>query len=223
MGKRVNELETVKDFFVWRNNPGKNVEKLNIKKTKYLGWKNTDVLYSFLGIYAIGVWVYNKEKFRNTDYMIFCKNSQQRIYSEKFLREIQTSTDYELNELNKQSEKLLRIYSLLGNVIPMWPGGNVAKGKANNGCFDIPERYFNLYYDWFLALRRIYKTNIFLDGIINMGTPKQNKYKDLTMFLESVNTPEKYIKFIDDICHNIETRNDKLNYWINEKSKEITL
>lgn len=38
------------------------VEKKFEKETKKLGWEYTDVLYSFLGIYVIGLYAFDKEK-----------------------------------------------------------------------------------------------------------------------------------------------------------------
>lgn len=46
---------------------------------------------------------------------------------------------------------ILPKYFDVGNVIPIWPGGNENKGKTK-GCFDIQELYFAKYYDWFKAL-----------------------------------------------------------------------
>ncbi len=54
--------------------------------------------------------------------------------------------------LNSYMEiSILPKYFDVGNVIPIWPGGNENKGKTK-GCFDIQELYFAKYYDWFKAL-----------------------------------------------------------------------
>lgn len=57
---------TVEDILKWKNgiNEGnwpKSVEDHNDNYTKKCGGSDmTDVLFSFLGLYAIGVWVFNK-------------------------------------------------------------------------------------------------------------------------------------------------------------------
>lgn len=37
------------------------VEKKLEKETKILGWEYTDVLYSFLGVYVVGLYAFDKE------------------------------------------------------------------------------------------------------------------------------------------------------------------
>lgn len=204
------ELKTVKAFFEWRNTNGKSVEDINRKYTcnDKLNWQHVDVLYSFLGIYAIGFWVYNKDLCKTTDFEIKCDGK--RVYSENFLSSVQNSDKYNVEELNQVVIPFLKIYGSLGNVFPMWPGGNVHKGNAMIGCLDIPERYFNIYYDWFLALMEIYKDNICFKDVINKETPKLPKYSSLKNFLKSVNETQKYKNYINDICKKIEQRNTDL-------------
>lgn len=47
--------------------------------------------------------------------------------------------------LNNSPELLdfLKLYYSIGNVIPMWPGGNEVRGKK--GIYDLPELFFNMY------------------------------------------------------------------------------
>ena len=57
---------TVLDILKWKNETGKGNWPKSIEDyyedytTACGGKKMTDVLFSFLGIYAVGVWVYNK-------------------------------------------------------------------------------------------------------------------------------------------------------------------
>lgn len=52
-------METVEEYFEWKNNQGEqSLEKKYIKETKKLKWKFTDTLYSFLGIFYVGLKVY---------------------------------------------------------------------------------------------------------------------------------------------------------------------
>lgn len=56
---------------------GESFEDINREKTDILGWDYTDVLYSFLGIYVIGVWAYcnNKHDKKGTKITINNKNN----------------------------------------------------------------------------------------------------------------------------------------------------
>ena len=66
-------MEMVKsgnDWFAWRaTSKSQSVENRNADRyTVVLGWENRDVLYSFLGIYTIGLWVFYLDEFiRNYD------------------------------------------------------------------------------------------------------------------------------------------------------------
>ena len=52
-------METVSDWFAWRaDSKSQSVEDQNADRyTVVSSWENRDVLYSFLGIYTIGLWV----------------------------------------------------------------------------------------------------------------------------------------------------------------------
>lgn len=211
------EIKSVNDFLDWKSTPGDDVEDINEKYADSLGWINTDVMYSFLGIYALGVWVYNADKFKVTDYYIFVKGTNQSIYSEKFIRNIQNDSSYNLSELNGEIESLINVYFSVGNVMPIWPGGNKEKG-VTKGCFDLPELFFARYYNWYLALRRIYRGTLFLDGFIKKGTPKLKRYSCLREFLKTIDTPEKYKKFLYTVCNNIKNREADILEWIVTKN-----
>ncbi len=203
----IKNVNTVEKMFVWRTQTNKtDVEKCHEKETRKLGWNNTDVLYSFLGIYAIGVYAYNNGKmpFKITDFLI--KEGRKNIYNDKFLMSIQNSAEYNTKDLNNAIKPFLERYSKIGNVYPIWPGGNTAKGNATIGCFDIPELYFARNYEWFTALLRIYKGNIYFAGYIDKRKPKLKKYSSLKLFLKTVDTPEKYKVFIGSICEIIDNR-----------------
>ncbi len=207
----IKDVKTAEEMFTWRKQKNKtDVEGYNEKDTCQLGWENTDVLYSFLGIYAIGVYAYNNGKrcFNVTDYLI--KEGRKNIYNDKFLRSIQNSAEYNTKDLNNDIKPFLERYSKIGNVYPIWPGGNTAKGNATIGCFDIPELYFARNYEWFKALLRIYKGNIFFAGYIDKGKPKLKKYSNLKSFLKTVDTPKKYGEFINSINDTIDYRTAKI-------------
>lgn len=213
----ISKVKTVKQMLKWKKLEHskevktKDVETINIEITKEFKWAHPDVLYSFLGIYALGVYAYNdKNLFNVTECLIIQNGTNIRIYNLDYLLRIQSDNQYKLKELNEDIKPFIERYSKVGNVFPMWPGGNKARGNANNGCFDIPERYFAIEYNWFLALRRIYKDTIHFDGYINRGTPKLARYKSLNSFLKTIDTPEKYKEFIDSICKTIDNRSEEL-------------
>ena len=202
-------------MLAWKKSKTKDsVESKHKEITDKFEWSHTDVLYSFLGIYALGVYAYNKNNghFYVTDYQIKDTKHDTNIYCLNYLYIIQSDSEYELNELNKYVEDFIACWSKLGNVFPIWPGGNKARGNAKIGCFDIPERCFATEYEWFLALRRIYKDTIHFDGYIDIGTPKLSKYSTLENFLKTIDTPDKYKEFLKRICKIIEDRTYDLKH-----------
>lgn len=208
----ITKVKTVKQMLDWKKSTSfKSIESKHKVITDYLEWTHTDVLYSFLGIYALGVYAYNDKKlFKVTKYLIKDIKTDVNIYNLKYLSKIQSDKLYKLTELNQVIKPFIERYSKLGNVSPMWPGGNTARGNGSNGCFDIPELYFAIEYEWFLALRRIYKDTICFDGYINRGTPKLKKYSNLECFLKTIDTPEKYEAFLERICKTIDKRTEDL-------------
>lgn len=82
------KLQSVEEFFQKREN----VEKYNEDKINKLKWECPDVLFSFKGIYAIGVFIYYRQLFGDkvrTDIIVKDETgvSRQRLYSDKFLSE----------------------------------------------------------------------------------------------------------------------------------------
>ena len=200
-------------MLAWKKSkPKYSVESKHKEITDKFEWSHTDVLYSFLGIYALGVYAYNKNNghFYVTDYQIKDTKHDTNIYCLNYLYNIQSDSEYELEELNEYVEDFIACWSKLGNVFPIWPGGNRARGLANIGCFDIPERYFATEYDWFLALCFIYRKTICFTGHINSDTPKMAMYTSLENFLKTIDTPDKYNAFLDRICETINARTKEL-------------
>ncbi|WML33311.1 hypothetical protein [Clostridium sp. OS1-26] len=133
------------------------LEKDYREETNKLGWGDyTDVLYSFLGVFVVGLKVYcgsneyaNLKKILDKEIQI---NGHQREYSWNFIRtfvkhyseqdkdnKIKIAVD-ELKNL-KEMKEFINVYNSIGNVFPIWPGGNIHRGT--NGCYDIPDIYFN--------------------------------------------------------------------------------
>ena len=204
------------------------VEKKFEKETKKLGWEYTDVLYSFLGIYVIGLYAFDKEKsmgkqlYRRIEdgFVIFVGDTNQRLYLNNYiLKRIKESKQPDnfskLNQL-KELKDFLSVYNSIGNVIPIWPGGNESRGKFD--CYDLPELYFldKKIAPWTKYLLEKYDLNLFPDvdeinllhGIESRKTLK-NKSKTVE-FLDALDV-ESYKKYLVRITKNIEEREKYLN------------
>ena len=150
----MNEITTVDEMLYMRFS----LEKDYREETNKLGWGNyTDVLYSFLGVFLVGLKVYCGSNECANLKEILAKEvqiSQRQVeYSWKFIRtfvehysekdknnRIKIAID-ELKNL-KEMKEFIKVYSSIGNVCPIWPGGNINKGTSNR-CYDIPDIYFN--------------------------------------------------------------------------------
>ena len=170
-------FKCVEDFFDWKLKDHKfkikeTVEQYNKEKTQKLGWsdekniKKTDVLYSFLLIYQLGLKLTNKNVFdeilrQEKDNK---KNDRLNQNSPNFLHVCSLAPEYKKFNESKELIDFLNVYFSIGNVIPIWPGGNTARGVM--GIYDIPEIFFNVYSDWTKRLIELYP-NASLEAIIN--------------------------------------------------------
>lgn len=111
---------TIKDFIDWKNEIKKNetVESKNKKTIEKLGWSNTDVLYSFLGIYVLGLLAYypndfylSKKKYTVQKYNV------KRVYSLRYI----TNNYVQFGELNNNENliEFVELYFSEGNIIPI--------------------------------------------------------------------------------------------------------
>lgn len=203
------KLESVKDYF----SETESVEKYNKEKIKKLKWECPDVLFSFKGIYSIGVFIYYRKEFvDNVNIDIIVKNesgkSKQRLYSDNFLRENYTNYN-KVNELKGVKEFLEHYYDI-GNVIPTWPGANVNRGMAH--CYDIPDIYYNRYKKFAeFVYKNIYK-NVFIEDIfIN------SKYDSVDKILKM--TQQEYDVFLKYVVKIIKKRNILLNEILKDEMK----
>lgn len=214
----------VVDFLKWKNGKKftdlESIEKMNEKYVNNCGGSNrVDVLYSFLGIYAIGVWVYNKDK---TNMFIREKNkirvslknnreSKQILASKKFLLSLQGNNDIpiEVKSLNEVISPFVKNYFKVGNLIPIWPGGNALKGNQNNGFMDIPELFFTKFYDWYEILKKLQYA--FLTEFDNkLKEYDKSTMENLKCFLDGFGSIENYNSYINNI-----------NSIIDDRTKEI--
>lgn len=145
------------------------VEQANAESIRDLKWDaDVDVLYSFLLVYKLGLEIKNNTRFQEL------KKEFKNQYSNlgKSLNPNSTaflyfcSQDKEYQELNQNPcmKTFLSLYFTIGNVIPIWPGGNEARGKL--GIYDIPELFFNAYPKWTAELIRQYQ-NININEVVH--------------------------------------------------------
>lgn len=173
------KLNSVEEWFRWKLSEEvlkkyelnkikyKSVEEENRDLAKVLGWKGEiDVLYSFLLLYKLGLQVVNETRFKQIKTEVKNKWGIQRLNEScpEFI--FICSQDAAYTDFNNCPEivKFVKLYFSIGNVIPIWPGGNEARGKK--GVYDMPEFFFNKDDIWTKTLIEEYK-NIHLDSIIN--------------------------------------------------------
>jgi len=145
----------------------KSVEDYFRASTDILLWgPNTDVLYSFTLIYYLGISLYKEDVFNQLYQDEKNKQPKNKLcrYSTKFLYKCSKDERFESFNSNQDVVGFVNNYFSLGNVIPIWPGGNEARGKM--GILDLPEIFFNTYPEWTKELLR-QNPNARMDSVIN--------------------------------------------------------
>lgn len=115
-----NSIET---FFKWKkDSSGISVEDMCNKDNKIISqWERKDVLYSFIGIYQIGLFVFYPDEYIKTDYTIKTRTGD--FFGLEYLimeeKEVERFKKYE--ELNKMIEdsEFIQYIDTPGNVIPI--------------------------------------------------------------------------------------------------------
>lgn len=198
----------IRKFLEEKGSKKGSVEKRRKNETDRLGWDRTDVLYSFRGIYALGLYVFDKEsgrgKFKRKKNDIIVsgeKNNRQKLYSRNFIikgKFYETPFAKEINNLPIFQE-FLDLYYSIGNVIPIWPGGNSARGIS--GCYDLAHIYFSKkdVSFWFEKIKEQH-SNAYFDEIFN-----DNFKKEIESFLDEL-TVKKYEEFLTHVCKTIKKR-----------------
>lgn len=199
---------TVKDWFNWRRLWSKEgtVEAEHQELTKRLGWECTDVLYSFLGLYTIGLLAFYPQEFRLSrgGFQVRFKDrdrARQSPYSFKFLYESYP----QYPELNKEVKKFLMSYQRIGNVYPIWPGGN--KDKGTSSVYDLPDFYFRKHPEWSRVLLDKYP-EAHLESVIDLENTET-----IESFLEQIASPtgkERYKQFLEGVCSVIANREEAI-------------
>lgn len=196
---------------------GQPVEVIHQDKVIRLSWCYSDVLYSFLGIYTLGVHcvchVGKKEtsdsqlfatKEEEDDYIYYVTNGKryrQRLYSHNYM--LSNFRNYhELNELAEMT-RFIDNYESFGNLINVWPGCNTHKGQFN--CLDIPEVYFNN--KKIKPVSHLFYKEM-TDGLDLSFLDEDNKYCSMVMDDFFNMTKEEYIEFLTYINTQIESRTE---------------
>ena len=194
------KVQSVEEFFQNRQT----VERYNEDKINKLKWECPDVLFSFRGVYAIGVFIHYRQLFvENVRTDIIVKDetgvTRQHLYSDKFLSENYPQFS-DVNNLPEIKEFLEHYYDI-GNIIPTWPGANVNRGMAH--CYDIPNIYYKRHAKFTeLIYDKIY-SNAFIDEII-----ENDEYDTVEKLLKL--DPNQYVKFLKYIVKIIKKRNRQL-------------
>ena len=193
---------TVDFIFNWKKDSNQqSVEEKNKSNTYVKEWKYRDVMYSFYGIYAMGLLVYYPDIFESTNCTIRLSknNSGDKLY-DYILKNHSKYT--ELNEL-KELRDFIEVYDSVGNVIPVWPGANEHRGYKSK-CLDLPDIYFKRHFKWTQHLIDEYPEAI-IENLHRSSYP--DTMKD---FLELMKIDGEYQKFLTYVIDKIKYRTSKL-------------
>ena len=199
----IDNMQTVDDWFNWRAGKGQSVEQKRIGQINKLKWEYPDVLYSFLGVYTLGIWAYYKddqEKGITLSGVIIKNKDGNYVYNSKYLAN--NYSEYsELNE-NEKLRDFIKQYSSIGNICPTWPGGNEHRGKSC--CYDIPDIYFKRHKSWYKVLYR-QNPNACLGSVVNSIYAVET-----SKFLKKIGNRVKYDAFLEHVNSVIEERKNIL-------------
>ena len=196
----------VNSFFEWKKSKEKSIEEENCSSNSIISsWEKKDVLYSFIGLYQIGIYVYYPKACKRTNYTIKSSDGKTFMGLQYLTEIIDGKPRFEqFDKLNKVIEKshLLDVIHSSGNVIPIWPGGNIDKG-TRAGCFDLPDIYFGYKYrDWFELLCMKYP-------LAHLECLNDDYAFDTKEFLDRMNK-RTYKEFLDHAVAIINLRKDLL-------------
>lgn len=109
------------------------------------------------------------------------------------------------------------VYNTIGNLIPLWPGGNEFKGTCfidGEYCYDIPDIFFCKHYE----MEKVYIENILKMEISDIALSRfefttnsdsPNKVKSILSIFE-YSSLDEYFAFVKNIVNEIKTRNNEL-------------
>ena len=186
------------------------IEKKHARDTKRIGWgRYTDVLYSFTALFAVGVYIYNKGYGYHGDIYKYIKTAdgkRQNLWSRSYLLELYDTSPQSkwMTELCKVITPLAEVYDSIGNLFPIYPGGNQFKGTC--GCLDMPDIFFRN--EQVLKLELFYTSELLhtdplLDDIIN--NPLVNDVSGMFSL-----DKKKYKTLINNIANRIKKRSSEI-------------
>lgn len=194
------------------------LEKTNRSKTEVLGWgKYTDVLYSFLGIFALGIYIFEKDKsgkyLIGKDYIIRIVGTRKWLYSRKYIQEHFS----EFSELAnaKEINDFAKVYDSIENIVPIWPGGNEFKGKLF--CYDISDIFFYNHIEMEKLYIKHFLNKELKDVALTRFDTKSAPYVSKIETVLNYSTQD-YLKFVQHIVNEIEQRTKEINGLINANS-----
>lgn len=170
-------------------------------------WCYADVLYSFKSIYLLGMKAYNHNLIEVCGLTMRPQkrtNARSLAYNKDFLVE---HID-ECGELNrcKELQKFITLYETKGNVIPIWPGGNVHRGQFC--CYDNPDIYFNN--PKIIGQAKYFFGTKDKSYMIGNDSVICGKYKDLTTKKLINMEKAKYMDYLNHVIDVISKRKSKL-------------
>lgn len=235
--EKIEKVEQIKDVIQlldWQFGKitldAQNVEEYNEKYYKILGWNDeVDVLYSIIALYALGLCAYYPEKYDVKQFRIFRQGTQQnRAYSAKHVEELYKSQEARKLNQNQYLREFAKISYKIGNVVPIWPGGNEDKGKDD--VFDLPDLYFKKHEFWTKALENKYRENIFLEELLDSNwivVEHKNRQEYNSSILGLTSTPD-FLKSLFDEKNSVEWRIalyntflERINYIIETRTKKL--
>lgn len=197
------------------------VEKSNIYKIQKLEWgEYTDVLYSFCNILALGVYIQEKDKYKvGKDKRIRLLGGIKWLATHESLRDLNKNNYTAIKKLTESPivGEFASVYNTIGNVIPIWPGGNEFKGTCfidGGYCYDIPDIFFRKHF----VMEKVYIESILKKEIsdvalarfeLNANSNAPDKVKSILDIFE-YSSLDEYFTFVRNIVNEIKTRNDEL-------------
>lgn len=178
------------------------IEDTHRARCAQLQWgAHTDVLYSFNRIFQIGI--YLVDQFRGSGWfsltagrIIAVGGSGRKFLSKQYIREhpkiwtLFESEDRAVQRISKALENFAGRYDSIGNVFPIWPGGNSCKGTAAAGglpAYDIPDLFF--LQPEYRELERLYLTHILKLGGDGMDAERAAQAAQLSDFIGAHGSP----------------------------------
>ena len=221
----------IKELFAWKNDKKRfpeSVEKYedNLCYTQLIKNCEIDTLYSFLSIYALGVWAYNKDSFELKSNKIYLKQEikkkckpnvkSQQLWSKNFLTEIHTENNVygiTVDELNVEMKNFVAVYFKKGNCVPLWSGGNCDKGSYRRPYMDIPELYFKKNEFWYTVLNS-FEFSMLQEFISRI---KEQRFNNLATFLDWLN-PTTFKEYLRDCIKIIINRTSEIEQYIEKNN-----